>query len=97
MVGWELIPEMDEGSFSVTVEMPEGTSIEEQDAYIQPLEEYVLAIPELDHVTLSVGGSTGISSVMSSGNSLSVTLKEDCERSTKSIMNEMKDHFKDRK
>jgi HAE1 family hydrophobic/amphiphilic exporter-1 len=95
MVGWELIPEMDEGSFSVTVEMPEGTSIEEQDAYIQPLEEYVLAIPELDHVTLSVGGSTGISSVMSSGNSLSVTLKEDCERSTKSIMNEMKDHFKD--
>jgi HAE1 family hydrophobic/amphiphilic exporter-1 len=46
-------------------------------------------------VTVSIGDSTGISSVMSSGNSISVTLQDDCERSTKSIMNEMKDHFKD--
>ncbi|MGN1351023.1 MAG: efflux RND transporter permease subunit [Anaerovoracaceae bacterium] len=93
MVGWELIPEMDEGSFSVTVEMPEGTSLEEQDAYIRPLEEYAMNIPELDHITLNVGGSTGIS--MGGGNSISVILKDDHERSTKEVMNEMKDHFKD--
>lgn len=94
MVGWELIPEMDEGSFSVTVEMPEGTSLEEQEAFIAPLEEYVLNIPELDHVTLSVGSSSA-SSLMSSGNSVSVVLKEDRARSTKEVMNEMKDEFKD--
>lgn len=96
MVGWELIPEMDEGSFSVTVEMPEGTSLEEQDAYIKPLEDYVLNdIPELDHVTLSVGSSSDASSIMSSGNSVSVVLKDDRTRSTKKVMNEMKEHFKD--
>lgn len=94
MVGWELIPEMDEGSFSVTVEMPEGTSLEEQDEFIKPLEEYVLNIPELDNVTLSVGSSSA-SSLISSGNSVSVVLKEDRTRSTKEVMNEMKDHFKD--
>ncbi len=94
MVGWELIPEMDEGSFSVTVEMPEGTSLEEQEAFIAPLEEYVLNIPELDHVTLSVGSGSA-SSLMSSGNSVSVVLEEDRTRSTKEVMNEMKDEFKD--
>lgn len=94
MVGWELIPEMDEGSFSVTVEMPEGTSLEEQDEFIKPLEEYVLNIPELDNVTLSVGSSSA-SSLISSGNSVSVVLKEDRTRSTKEVMNEMKDNFKD--
>lgn len=96
MVGWELIPEMDEGSFSVTVNMPEGTSVDEQDAYMQPLEEYALSeIPEVDHVTISIGESSGISSLMSSGNSISVVLKDDRTRGTKEIMKEMKEHFSD--
>ncbi|MCI8284049.1 MAG: efflux RND transporter permease subunit [Firmicutes bacterium] len=95
LVGWELMPEMDEGSFSVSVDMPYGTTIEAKDAYMSEIENYILELPELEHATVNIGGSVGMST--SSSNSISVTLKslEERNRSTKEVMNDVKDHFKD--
>ena len=50
LVGWELLPATDEGTFSVTAKMPYGTSLSERDAFLSPVEEYCLTLPEVDHV-----------------------------------------------
>lgn len=94
LVGWELIPETDEGSFSISADLPYGTSLEEKDAFLTPIEEYCLQLPEVEHITLSAGGSATILS--SDSNTISVTLKDADERarSTKEVMNDVKDHFK---
>ena len=95
MVGMELIPESDEGSFTITVEMPYGTDVNDQSAYMAQIEEYVLQQPEVDTIALTAG-STG-SSLISAGNSISVTLvdAEERSRSTEEVMNDVKDKFKD--
>lgn len=94
LVGWELIPETDEGSFSITAELPYGTSLEEKDAFLTPIEEYCLQLPEAEHITLSAGGSDTVLSTDS--NTISVTLKdaEERERSTKEVMNDVKNQFR---
>ncbi len=95
-VGFELLPETDEGTFSITAELPYGTSLEEKDAFLTPIEEYCLTLPEVEHVSFSAGSSS--SPLMSSdSNTISVTLTglEERSRSTKEVMNDVKEHFKD--
>ena len=57
-VGWELLPETDEGTFTITAEMPYGTSLEDKDAFLTPIEEYCLTLPEVEHVVFSAGSSS---------------------------------------
>jgi HAE1 family hydrophobic/amphiphilic exporter-1 len=71
MVGMELLPAADEGSFSISMETPYGTSLAERDRLAKLVEEYLLQLPELKHVTLSVGGGGsggGISILGGQGN-----------------------------
>lgn len=95
LVGWELLPETDEGTFSITAELPYGTTLEDKDAFLTPIEEYCLTLPEVEHVAFSAGSS---SSLLSSGsNTISVTLvdKQDRDRSTKEVMKDVKNQFRD--
>lgn len=94
IVGTELLPPADEGSFRVTVNMPYGTSLEKQEKYVGDLEEYILSIPEVDFCTANVGSS---GEMFSSGNnsSLSVTLvnMRERKRSTADVVAEVKKNF----
>lgn len=60
-VGMEFMPQMDEGSISVSISMPKGTKLEETNRIAGLIEEYCSKMPEAETVYVSVGsGSSGI-------------------------------------
>jgi len=90
VVGGELFPTSDEGSYTVTVETPYGTSLEEIDAIMTQIESYVFDnTPELVSCAVSVGNTNTLS--ISQGNQSTVTVnlteKNQRNRSTKQIAN----------
>ena len=90
IVGWELMPEMDQGEVEISVSTPYGTSLADKDAIMTQIEEYVLSIPEIDHVALT----TGALSVLSSDNGATITaiLKpmSERERTTKEVAGQIR-------
>ena len=92
MAGMELIPEMDQGSISVSVGMPSGSTMEEtaviQDRIVAIAEK---TIPEMEQVYYSTGSSA---SVMSSASGSSVTISlvdlEDRDRSSTEVANQLR-------
>lgn len=90
-VGGELLPASDEGSFTITAEMPYGTSLEESDKIISEIESYVINnIPELKVCSIAIGNSNVFS--LNSANQSTVTVnlvgKNDRKRSTTEIANQ---------
>ena len=53
-VGKELVPDDDQGEFSVNVRLPRGTSYQRTEEFIQPIEKEVLALPGLQRVMQNV-------------------------------------------
>ncbi len=91
VVGGELFPVSDEGSYTITVETPYGTSLEETDTIISGIESYVLDnTPELESCTISIGNINMYS--MGSANQSTVTVnlvdKDKRRRSTSEIVSE---------
>ncbi|HZK87675.1 MAG TPA: efflux RND transporter permease subunit [Anaerovoracaceae bacterium] len=88
LVGTELLPSADEGSFTVSIEMPYGTSLQDKDKISAEVETYIAAIPEISHYAMSIGGASMFSST--DNPSISVTLLKKWERkkSTAQIVNE---------
>lgn len=92
MAGMELIPEMDQGSISVSVGMPSGSTMEEtaaiQDRIVAIAEK---TIPEMEQVYYSTGSSA---SVMSSASGSSVTISlvdlEERDRSSAEVANQLR-------
>ena len=92
LAGSELIPEMDQGQISVSVGMPNGSTMEEtaaiQDRIVAIAEQ---TIPEMEQVYYSTGSS---SSVMSGTSSASVTITlvdlEDRDRSSNEVANQLR-------
>ena len=46
-VGKELVPDDDQGEFSINVRLPRGTSYPRTEEFVKPIEKEVLALPEL--------------------------------------------------
>ena len=55
-VGKELVPDDDQGEFSINVRLPRGTSYARTEEFIKPIEKEILALPALHRVTQNVGG-----------------------------------------
>jgi HAE1 family hydrophobic/amphiphilic exporter-1 len=53
-VGKELVPDDDQGEFSINVRLPRGTSYQRTEEFIQPIEKEVLALPALQRVMQNV-------------------------------------------
>ncbi len=89
LVGAELLPSADEGSFTVSIDLPYGTSLQDKDKVSAEVEAYVAAIPELSHYAMSIGGASMFSTTENP--SISVTLLKKWERnkSTAQIVGEM--------
>ncbi|MDD4389189.1 MAG: efflux RND transporter permease subunit [Eubacteriales bacterium] len=92
VVGAELIPASDEGTFTITIDMPYGTSLESQAKYTADIEEYILSIPEVSFCTANIGSSTEMLLSSANSSSLSVTLVDmnDRRRSTSDIVADVK-------
>ena len=93
----ELIPEMDEGQVSVTVSMPNGSTMEDTAA----IEDRIAAIavdtiPELEQIYYSTGSST---SIMSSSSGASVTISlvdlDQRDRSSADIAKQLRHDLQD--
>lgn len=78
IVGWELMPSMDEGSVSITVNTPYGTALEDKNAILEEIETYVMELPEVEHVSLTTGAMSAMST--SNGATITVLLKDRSER-----------------
>lgn len=97
MAGMELIPEMDEGQVSVSVSMPNGSTMEDTAA----IEDRIAAIavdtiPELEQIYYSTGSST---SIMSSSAGASVTISlvdlDQRDRSASEISKQLRHDLQD--
>jgi HAE1 family hydrophobic/amphiphilic exporter-1 len=54
MVGKELVPDDDQGEFSVQVRLPRGTSYSRTDEFIKPIEKDIMALPFLSRVQQNI-------------------------------------------
>lgn len=95
--GMELIPEMDEGQVSVTVSMPNGSTMEDTAA----IEDRIAAIavdtiPEMEQIYYSTGSSTSIMS-SSSGASITISLVDldQRDRSSADIAKQLRHDLQD--
>jgi HAE1 family hydrophobic/amphiphilic exporter-1 len=61
LVKFEFIPATDNGQFTITVELPPGSSLEATDAALAAVGQRLAAIPEVEYylATSGVGGATG--------------------------------------
>lgn len=91
-VGTEFFPAEDEGSYTVTVEMPFGASLEQNDEITRMVEEIVEEIPETDRVFTRIGGSGQFQISSSNSSSINVNLTEisERERSTAEVVEEVR-------
>lgn len=56
LISSEFMPRTDEGGFNINVQLPTSASIERTDAVVRKLEQYVLAMPEVEYCSAFVGG-----------------------------------------
>jgi len=89
LVGTELLPSADEGSFTVSIDLPYGTSLQDKDKVSAEVETYIAAIPELSHYAMSIGGSSMFSSTENPSISVTLLKKWERDRSTADIVGEM--------
>lgn len=92
--GMELIPEMDQGQITVSVDMPIGAEMKETEAIEDRIASIAeKTIPEMDTLYYSTGGS----SPMSGGCNVTIMLVDlkDRKRSATEIANELRDNLKD--
>lgn len=59
VVGIEYMPQSDEGSFSINLELPVGTPFKQTDTNLLKIEQYVKAIPELDNYRSRASSNSG--------------------------------------
>ncbi len=92
----ELMPQTDEGTVSIAVNMRPGLSIDNVDETLRKIEDYVAADPDTDNYIVQSGGS-GLQAMMGGGGSGSVTvyLKSDRSMKTKEKAKLWQDVFKD--
>ena len=95
--GMELIPEMDEGEVSVTVSMPNGSTMEDTAAIEDRIAGIAVdTIPELEQIYYSTGSST---SIMSSSSGASVTISlvdlDQRDRSSADIAKQLRHDLQD--
>ncbi|MDY8022639.1 efflux RND transporter permease subunit [Paenibacillus polymyxa] len=97
MVKMEFIPESDQGEFSVSVTMPNGTKLEETQKVTEGIEKEILKIPELDKMIVNIGsggGATGVSgSTSANAADISVKLKDERERPTNTVVSALRQKF----
>ncbi|MFP4661187.1 MAG: efflux RND transporter permease subunit [Halanaerobiales bacterium] len=97
MIGSEFIPEMDQGQFTISVDMPIGTNLEETNRVSEKIERIVLDFPEVQSLLVNVGSSGDMMGSSSPDTvSLIVLLKEpsERERTTNQVMEDLRQMIK---
>lgn len=98
-VGMEFFPSTDEGSISISIDLPLGSDIYEVDEVAQIVEQKLEEIPEVDVVftNLGSGGIMSMGGSSSSSGTISVNLVDlkERKRSTHEVSEEIRGYLKD--
>lgn len=92
LLGFEFQPTYDSGEFNITITAPPGTSLEKMGDLVKPIEQDVLALPELRNAFLIIGyGSNPVNKAL-----IGVKLKDTSERqrSMMQIMDAMRMQYR---
>jgi HAE1 family hydrophobic/amphiphilic exporter-1 len=92
LVGGVLLPTSDEGSLTIDVEMPYGTTLADADRTVSEIETYVLeSIPEITSCATQIGGGGLFSTGGANTSSLTVNLvdKRERDRSTSDVVKQV--------
>jgi HAE1 family hydrophobic/amphiphilic exporter-1 len=92
LIGQEYAPNEDDGQFTITTEMPPGTSLASNSAAMARVEQALIDMPEVDSFTTTVGasGSRGGGSDRNGTIAVQLVEKTQRERSVFEIMNEIR-------
>jgi CzcA family heavy metal efflux pump len=89
--GSDLMPEMDEGGFTLDYFTPAGTSLEESNRMVSHMEQIVNATPEVDSTSRRTGLELGLAAVTEANRGdILVKLKQDRHRGIDEIMGEIR-------
>ncbi len=93
-IGGEFITKSDRGEFTVTVETPMGTPLEETNLMTREIEQSIVQIPEVEKVLTNVGvsgeGWIGLASPNNSEINVTLAPREERKRSTMDVAQEIK-------
>ena len=94
LVGSEFMPEADRGEFTVTVEMPAGTKIEQTNAMTARIEGLIAQTPEVMKIATSVGTASGMMSTTTTSTnaeiSVSLLSKDQRDRTQTAIIEDVR-------
>lgn len=91
-----LIPDMDQGMVSITVETPTGTELEDTSAYADRVVALVQEnCPELDNLYMTIGGGMMSSGTESASITVNLVSQKDRDRSSEEVADDLKDLFRD--
>ncbi len=89
--GSDLMPEMDEGGFTLDYFTPAGTSLEETNRIVSHMEQIVNATPEVESTSRRTGLELGLAAVTEANRGdILVKLKRDRDRGIDDIMEEIR-------
>ncbi|WP_129596143.1 efflux RND transporter permease subunit [Anaerophilus nitritogenes] len=93
LVGGEFFPKEDEGSFTVNIEVPFGTSLEDTNEIVAEVEKMITDIPEKEKIFTTVSSKEGFSTSASNTSTVNCVLinQKDRKRSTEEIVNEVRE------
>jgi hydrophobic/amphiphilic exporter-1 (mainly G- bacteria), HAE1 family len=93
-VGTEFFPKMDQGQFTVNIELPQGSLLENANEVTEKVEEILSKVPEMQKVFVTVGSAEQGMSFGGSANTATVnaTLKplKERSRSTEKVVDEVR-------
>ncbi len=98
-VGAEFFPSMDQGQLEISIDLPEGSKIEDTDKVVRRIETIAGEIPEVDIVFALTGGSANmyVSNNVANTASMNIMLKSlaERERSTGLVADEIREKTSD--
>jgi multidrug efflux pump subunit AcrB len=89
--GSDLMPEMDEGGFTLDYWTPAGTSLAETDRMVSHMEQILNAVPEVESTSRRTGLELGLAAVTEANRGdILVKLKENRDRNIDDVMEEVR-------
>jgi CzcA family heavy metal efflux pump len=95
LLGSDLLPEMDEGSFILDYYTPPGSSLAESDRILQHVEEIVRSMPEVENTSRRTGLQLGLAAVTEANRGdFTVKLKKNRKRNIEEIISDIRGEIK---
>ncbi|WP_186428791.1 efflux RND transporter permease subunit [Clostridium sp. BSD9I1] len=99
VVGFEFFPATDEGQFTVSIELPEGSKVKDSEYALSTIENKIKDIDEIKSLFSNAGGGSSMSFTSSGQNKGSLTVNlvplKERKRSTADVVDEVRNLVKD--